>query len=89
MVERASQPSPTITWVRSGAALDRETFPPLASVTPMIVSSPGWCLPLGCRRARAGGPGVTAGLAVPSASGAAHGCAAPDGLDLRTARLRR
>src|SRR4051812_40530042 len=40
VVERASQPSPTITWVRLGAALDRETFPPLASVTPMCCSLP-------------------------------------------------
>src|ERR671921_2240326 len=39
VVERASQPSPTSTCVRFGAALDRETLPPLASVTPIPVPS--------------------------------------------------
>ncbi|GAA3618939.1 hypothetical protein GCM10023079_05690 [Streptomyces chitinivorans] len=37
MVERAFQPSPIWTWVRFGAALERETLPPLASVTPMLL----------------------------------------------------
>ncbi|GAA3072545.1 hypothetical protein GCM10010448_64230 [Streptomyces glomeratus] len=40
MVERASQPSPIITCVRFGAALERETLPPLASVTPMMLVLP-------------------------------------------------
>ncbi|GDY66003.1 hypothetical protein SAV14893_053960 [Streptomyces avermitilis] len=40
MVERASQPRPIITCVRFGAALDRETLPPLASVTPMMLVLP-------------------------------------------------
>ena len=42
VVERAFQPSPIRTWVRFGAAFERETFPPLASVTPMFWSSPLW-----------------------------------------------
>ena len=40
VVERASQPRPTSTWVRFGAALERETLPPLASVTPMMLVLP-------------------------------------------------
>ncbi|GHF72159.1 hypothetical protein GCM10018787_20960 [Streptomyces thermodiastaticus] len=55
MVERASQPSPTITLVRSGAALDRETLPPLASVTPMFWSLPGM-VPVVVVRSPSGAP---------------------------------
>src|SRR6476659_3771325 len=40
VVERASQPSPINTCVRFGAAFERETLPPLASVTPMMLVLP-------------------------------------------------
>src|SRR4051812_46876751 len=39
VVDRASQPSPTVMDVRFGALLESETFPPLVRATPMSTSA--------------------------------------------------